>query len=264
VKGMVRTMKTLLTLKRVVTWGAACLVFASGAALAQPDHDHGGHGPGPGGHGPPGHAEHGPGPGPGGHAYFDNRFNHGRYYPPRGYAVHELPGGYRTFYHGGRPYFFVGGVWYLNGPDGFIVGAPPPGLVVSVLPPFYTTVWLGGVPYYYADDVYYRWDPGADAYEVVDPAGAPAAPDAPPPPGPPPGPPVQNDANQLFTYPKNGQTQDQQAQDRYECHSWAAGQTGFDPTQPGGGVPPDQNAPRRDQYRRAMTACLEARGYTVE
>jgi len=31
-------------------------------------------------------------------------------------------------------------------------------------------------------------------------------------------------------YPKNGQSQEQQSADRYECHSWAKAQTGYDPT----------------------------------
>ncbi|MGH8207173.1 MAG: DUF6515 family protein, partial [Steroidobacteraceae bacterium] len=195
---------------------------------------------------------------PAGRAFFDNRYNHGRYYPARGSVVRVLPGGYRSFYYGGRPFFFVGGVWYASGPGGFLVTAPPFGLIVSVLPPFYTTVWLGGVPYYYADDVYYQWDSSADAYQVVDPPA-----DAEP--GPPvQTPPVQSAQGQLYIYPKNGQTQAQQAQDRYECHSWATQQTGFDPTQPGGGVPPQQNASKRGQYRRAMTACLNARGYSVD
>ena len=35
----------------------------------------------------------------------------------------------------------------------------------------------------------------------------------------------------LYVYPTKGQSQDQQNRDRYECHSWAVGQTGFDPTQ---------------------------------
>jgi hypothetical protein len=201
--------------------------------------------------------------GPRGHQFFD----HGHYYPARGAFSRVLPGGYHSFYYGGRPYFFVGGVWYVNGPGGYVVAGPPPGLVVSVLPPFYTTVSLGGVPYYYADDVYYRWDAPANAYEVVDaPAGADAAvdaapPGAPPPPGAAPG---ASGEGQLFIYPKNGQSQDQQAKDRYECHGWATNQTGFDPTQPGGGVAPGQNAGSGEQYRRAMTACLEARGYSVQ
>jgi opacity protein-like surface antigen len=68
----------------------------------------------------------------------------------------------------------------------------------------------------------------------------------------------------VHAYPKNGQTQEQQWADRYDCHRWAKTQTGFDPTQPAGGVPPSENASRREGYRRAMTACLEGRGYTVQ
>lgn len=33
-------------------------------------------------------------------------------------------------------------------------------------------------------------------------------------------------------YPAKGQSAKQQDQDRYECHSWARGQSGYDPTQP--------------------------------
>jgi hypothetical protein len=64
-------------------------------------------------------------------------------------------------------------------------------------------------------------------------------------------------------YPKNGQTDQQQATDRYECHSWAREQTGFDPTQPLGGVDQGQVDAARAQYQRAEGACLEGRGYTV-
>jgi hypothetical protein len=193
------------------------------------------------------------------HEVFDDRYHHGRYYPPRGDVVRVLPPGYRAFYHEGHPFFFEGGVWYAPGPAGFVVTVPPAGLVVSVLPPFATTVWLGGRPYYYADDVYYQWEPGLNSYEVVTPPAGADQPGAAPPgaPAPPPG-------DDFFVYPKSGQSEEQQSQDRYECHAWAAGQTGFDPTKPGGGVSPDQNAGKHDQYRRAMTACLDARGYSVQ
>jgi hypothetical protein len=91
-------------------------------------------------------------------------------------------------------------------------------------------------------------------YEVVDPpAGADQPTDAPG---------VASD--DLFLYPKNGQTAEQQSADRYECHSWAKSQTGFDPTRSGGGVDPSENADKRVAYQRAMTACLEARGYSVK
>ena len=37
-------------------------------------------------------------------------------------------------------------------------------------------------------------------------------------------------AQQLYIYPTQGQGPEQQNRDRYECHSWAVQQTGFDPT----------------------------------
>ena len=37
-------------------------------------------------------------------------------------------------------------------------------------------------------------------------------------------------AADLFIYPKAGQSQEQQGKDRYECHTWAVQQTGFDPS----------------------------------
>jgi Outer membrane protein beta-barrel domain len=75
--------------------------------------------------------------------------------------------------------------------------------------------------------------------------------------------PTVGPAQDFYVYPKNGQTQQQQWADRYACHGWSKSQSGFDPTRLGGGVPPNEVAERRDQYRRAMTACLEARGYAV-
>jgi hypothetical protein len=38
--------------------------------------------------------------------------------------------------------------------------------------------------------------------------------------------------NDMFAYPAKGQSQAQQNKDRYECHSWAVQQTGFDPSRP--------------------------------
>lgn len=34
----------------------------------------------------------------------------------------------------------------------------------------------------------------------------------------------------IYAYPNAGQSADQQARDRFECHQWAVSQTGFDPT----------------------------------
>lgn len=35
---------------------------------------------------------------------------------------------------------------------------------------------------------------------------------------------------QPFAYPNGGQSQEQQANDRFQCHQWSVSQTGFDPT----------------------------------
>ena len=37
-------------------------------------------------------------------------------------------------------------------------------------------------------------------------------------------------AQDIYAYPAKGQNQAQQDRDRYECHSWAVKQTGFDPS----------------------------------
>jgi hypothetical protein len=129
---------------------------------------------------------------------------------------------------------------------------------VPVLPPYYTTVWVGGAPYYYANDTYYTWRDSNQQYEVVDPPADPnaASTDAPPPPPSPTG--------DVFVYPKNGQSDETQSRDKYECHKWAQGESGFDPTQPNGGVSPDEANGKRAAYQRAMGACLEGRGYSVK
>jgi hypothetical protein len=198
--------------------------------------------------------------GPGRPAYdgrgqvLDSRYNHGRYYPPMGTIRPSLPEGYRPYYRGGSRYYFSGGIWYAPRGPGFVVIAPPPGLVISVLPPYYSTVWFGGVPYYYADNVYYASQPDQNGYAVVNP------PDNSDSPSPPPEP--DNAQDDLVVYPKNGQSKEQQAADQFECHNWARGQTGFDPTQPAGGVAGDPDA-ARSNYNRAMSACLQGRGYQV-
>ena len=37
---------------------------------------------------------------------------------------------------------------------------------------------------------------------------------------------------EVFVYPKQGQSQDQFQRDQFECHQWAQGQTGVNPSQP--------------------------------
>jgi hypothetical protein len=131
---------------------------------------------------------------------------------------------------------------------------PRIGFSVAVLPPFYSTLWFDGIPYYYADDAYYVWRPDRAVYEVVPPPDGASTPTPAP----------AASENELFIYPKHNQSAEQQGKDRYECHSWAEGQTGFDPTVAGGGVPAGEASAKRNDYMRAMTVCLEARDYGVK
>jgi hypothetical protein len=140
-----------------------------------------------------------------------------------------------------------------------------------VLPAVYATYWWGGIPYYYANDVYYTYNAAQSGYVVTDP------------------PPVdsgdsdsaggnggytstepgQVQSNQVqsndtgggpnvYAYPKSGQSDEQQSTDRYECHKWAVAQSGFDPTHT------SQGSGNTADYRRAMTACLDGRGYSAK
>ena len=191
--------------------------------------------------------------------HYDGRFGMHRYYPTRGYYFHDIPRD-RVIVRGG--YYYSGGIWYAPRGPGFVVIGAPIGVFVPTLPLYYQTVWFGGVPYYYANETYYQWVPAQNQYVVVAPPGDESVaqtqpPQAQQPPAPTPG-------SDLYIYPKNGQTEEQQSTDKFECHKWAHDQSGFDPTQSGGGVPPEQNASARAAYNRAMAACLEGRGYTVK
>ncbi len=192
--------------------------------------------------------------------HYDARFGHDHFYPDRGFAVHDLPRDRFAVTRGGDRFFYSRGVWYAPRGGAYVVVTPPPGVFIPALPPFYSTVWFGGIPYYYANDTYYLWNTQQNQYEVVapPPSAADAPADAPPPPAPSPA------TQQMFVYPRNGQSQDQQAKDQYECHTWAVSQTGFDPTASGGQVPPDQYGPRSADYSRALGACLTGRGYSVQ
>jgi hypothetical protein len=80
-----------------------------------------------------------------------------------------------------------------------------------------------------------------------------------------PAPSVQpSSSDRLFVYARQGQSEERQAKDRYECHSWAVSQTHYDPTQPAGGMPQSQSYQMRGDYQRAMGACLDGRGYTTK
>ncbi len=152
---------------------------------------------------------------------------------------HAWGGGY---WRGGfwpRCYFNPGFAWFL-----------------PVLPFGYATFWWGGLPYFYWNNLYYTWSPADYGYVVTDP------------------PPVAGDegdssyggasqegssgGSDVYLYPRNAQSDAQTQNDRYECHSWAVSQTGFDPTRSS-----QQGSGSAADYRRAMIACLDARGYSA-
>ena len=66
------------------------------------------------------------------------------------------------------------------------------------------------------------------------------------------------DSAEIFVYPRQGQSVAERDQDRYECHLWARAQTGFDPSRA------NQDQDMAPDYQRAISACLEGRGYTVK
>jgi len=72
----------------------------------------------------------------------------------------------------------------------------------------------------------------------------------------------------IFVYPRQGQNEELQAKDRYECHSWAVSQIWREPRKVNieewtliiKSMPEAQRA----DYLRAQGACLDGRGYTVK
>ena len=175
-----------------------------------------------------------------------------RHYPRRGAVIHSLPREHRVITHRHNRYYFSNGAWYRPSRGRFVVIAPPIGIVVPILPYGYVTMHIGRNDYYLANDVYYVRRP--NGYVVVEPpVGASRARE-------------DDDAvsqDQIFIYPRRGQSAQQQSKDRYECHSWARDETGFDPTRQFSDVTEEDIDDLRSDYHRAMGACLDARGYTV-
>jgi hypothetical protein len=125
------------------------------------------------------------------------------------------------------------------------------GLYFAALPLYYSTLWADGVPYFYAEDNYYQWDSSAGEYQTVTPP-----------------PEVERQAAtqsaDLIAYPKNGQTDAQQATDKLECRAWAATQSGFDPQAAAATGAANGAGMKRSDYMRAQVACLDGRGYSVQ
>jgi hypothetical protein len=192
-------------------------------------------------------------------SFIDSRFHHNHSYPARGQFIRALPRDHRVVMHGHSRYYSSNGVWYRPHGGRFEIVAPPIGLFVPFLPFAYTTIWLHGIPYYYANETYYTQTPGG--YVVAEPHQSELS-ETPPI--------TEGEASadiedeKMFIYPRNGQSEKQQASDRYECHKWAVEQTNYDPTQIPSQRPDEQIMQQRADYQRAMAACLDGRGYTAK
>jgi hypothetical protein len=129
------------------------------------------------------------------------------------------------------------------------------GFYLPFLPWYCDTYWWGGIPYYYADSNYYVWDGDVGEYEAVEP---PAGLSSVPPQGSSVNPPAVS--SELFAYPRGGQSEARQKQDKDECRRWAASETGI---QRPASAPGKDTGDARQSYLRAEAACLEARNYSV-
>ncbi|RKR02432.1 hypothetical protein C7446_2146 [Kushneria sinocarnis] len=113
------------------------------------------------------------------------------------------------------------------------------------LPDDARAIWIGSALYFLAGGSWFLWHAETRRYAPVVPPRA-----------------VQNTGPETYdviAYPARGQSEAQQARDRYACHRWSVGQSGFDPAT-------TLQAPTLTQsstYRRALAACLEGHGYTA-
>ncbi|AGZ33454.1 MAG: DUF6515 family protein [Pseudomonas sp.] len=194
----------------------------------------------------------GPGQRPGGdwHGRPDghgNGWGPGPQYRP-GHTVDRFPDRYWKVPYRGQDYFYSGGYWYRPHGGRYIVVTPPYGVRVDYLPPYAREVWLGGALFFLVADTYYQYLADSREYAVVNPPVARPAPVVP-----------AANGYDVVAYPMYGQGQEQQDQDRYQCHRWAVSQSGFDPAN--ASYAPAANV--ADTYRRALGACLSGRGYSI-
>jgi hypothetical protein len=73
----------------------------------------------------------------------------------RGMRVDRLPDGFRRFHLHDHDYFYFGGVYYDDGPSGYVVIDPPLDADIPELPPGAETVVVNGMAYYFVDGTFY-------------------------------------------------------------------------------------------------------------
>jgi len=169
-------------------------------------------------------------------------YRHGRY-------IDRLPKRYHRVRVGPRDYYYYGGNFLRPHHKRYRVIRAPRGMRVPYLAPGYVSFYIGPRRYFYVNHTYYLWDRQRHDYVVVDePEGAEnAVIDA-----------ARGESSEIYAYPASGQSAEDQERDYYDCHLWAVEQADFDPTLEG------QNIDNDRDYRRAMVACLQGRGYSVQ
>ena len=189
------------------------------------------------------------------HIYYRTPWYNTRYiapihyhYHPIGHRVRYLPKLHVSVVVGGFSYFYFGGVFYQPFGSSYIVVGAPIGALVSTLPAGFIAFSIGPSTFYYINDTYYVWDEPRQGYFVIEkPAGADRAIE-------------EATTGRLFAYPKQEQSEEQQAKDRYECHRWAVTESRVDPTL----EDEELSTEEKTDYQRAIGACLEGRGYAVK
>lgn len=169
-----------------------------------------------------------------------------------------LPKGHSSVRFKNNRYYFNQGQWYRKS-NGLYLGIRAPiGAILFGLPNGYTTLSIGSNRYYHLDGTYYRSD--SSGYVVVnDPTGIqhsaasqqPAASQQE-------DQTVQQGSRRLIVYPAAGQSREETGRDKYECYEWAILEAHYDP------VSSESDPQLESDYRRAITACLEARNYVVK
>ena len=167
-----------------------------------------------------------------------------RFHRP-GHKVQSVPKSSVVINIGRSKYHYHNGIYYRAHGKSYVVVAAPLGARVRTLPAGFISFGIGINRYFYVNSTYYLWHEDSQEYVVVEkPAGADEAL-------------AETSGNDIFVYPASGQTQEQMERDRYECHRWAADESGFDPTKA------NQSPALKSDYDRAISACLVGRGYTV-
>jgi hypothetical protein len=169
--------------------------------------------------------------------------------PSIGQRVSVLPSNHQIVRVGVDSYRYANGSFYRPGSQGaYIVVNAPLNARVDRLPLGAVSFYLGSRRYYYANFTYFLWDSDRREYRVVDePDGAEIEVAS-----------ASQTTGEIFVYPAEGQSEEQRDRDRYDCYLWASEQTGFDPSMG------EQDSSLASNYRRAISACLEGRGYTVK